>query len=165
MLDMRFDHRFLNWGVFFILAGAIPLAVSQGWISGDALNGWWRFWPIILIGIGVGLLLRRTSFHFLGGLIVAATFGLMVGSLLSSGVNGGIGLGWTCSPDRAGTAFAGQSGTLSPNGSVTLEMNCGNLVANAASGTSWTLSGIEPERAAAAGRGGLGSAVDQARPA
>ena len=29
MSIMRVDQRFLGWGVFFILLGAIPLAVSQ----------------------------------------------------------------------------------------------------------------------------------------
>ena len=145
MSDMRLDPRFLNWGVFFILLGAIPLAVSQGWISGDAINGWWRFWPVILIGIGVGLLLRRTTFHFVGGLIVAATFGLMFGSLLAGGVNGGIGFGWNCSPGPGGTAFTSQSGTLGANGSVSLEMSCGDLAANATPGTNWTLAGTSPK--------------------
>jgi LiaF transmembrane domain len=144
MADMRLDPRFLNWGVFFILLGAIPLAVSQGWITGDAINGWWRFWPLILIGIGVGLLLRRTTFHFVGGLIVAVTFGLMLGSLLAGGVAGGIGIGWNCSPGRGGTAFTSQSGTLGTNGSVSVEMSCGDLVANATAGTTWTLSGTSP---------------------
>ena len=118
MSAMRVDPRFLNWGVFFILLGAIPLAVSQGWIPDDAVDGWWRFWPLILIGIGVGLLLRRTPFHFVGGLIVAATFGLMFGSLLAGGVAGRIAFGFSCTSDRSGTAFADQTGTLGPSGSV-----------------------------------------------
>ena len=89
---MRLDPRFLNWGVFFILLGAIPLAVSQGWIPASAIDNAWRFWPLILIGIGIGLLLRRTAFHFVGGLLVAATFGLMLGSVLAGSVNNDVNL-------------------------------------------------------------------------
>lgn len=145
MSVMRVDPRFLNWGVFFILLGAIPLAVSQGLIPDDAVDGWWRFWPLILIGIGVGLLLRRTSFHFVGGLLVAATFGLMFGSLLAGGVAGQIPFGFSCTSDRSGTAFADQSGTLGPSGSVSLEMSCGDLTVTPTAGTGWTLTGTGPD--------------------
>ena len=51
----------------------------------DQVGRLWQLWPLILIGIGVGLVLSRTRFDFVGGLIVAATFGLMVGGLLSLG--------------------------------------------------------------------------------
>ena len=143
MSGMRIDSRFLNWGVFFILLGAIPLAVQQGWIPDDAVSGWWRFWPLILIGIGVGLLLRRTAFHFLGGTLVAATCGLMFGSLVAGGVGGNI--GFACDQNRPGTPFAGQSGTLSGNSSVELEMNCGDLVTTPNPGSGWTPAGSGPD--------------------
>ncbi len=69
---MRIDFRLIGWGVFLVLVGVVPLAVSQGWIPDDLR--WWELWPLILVGAGVGLLLRRTSFAPLGGLIVAAWF-------------------------------------------------------------------------------------------
>ncbi len=138
MSSMRVDPRFLRWGVFFVLLGAVPLAVQQGWVSADALSGYWRFWPLILIGIGVGLLLRRTPFHFVGGLIVAATFGLLFGSLLATGVNGGVGFG--CVSDRSGTAFASSTGAFAGDVHVDIEMTCGDLDVSTGSGGNWTVS-------------------------
>jgi hypothetical protein len=142
---MRLDPRFLNWGVFFILLGGVPLAVSQGWIPADVVDRAWRFWPLILIGIGLGLLLRRTAFHFLGGLVVAIAFGLMFGSLLSGGVAGGVNLGFNCSSDRAGSAFPDQSGSLRSSATVSLELSCGDLTVATTSPNGWSLSGTAPD--------------------
>jgi hypothetical protein len=136
---MRIEPRFLGWGIFLILAGAIPLAVRQGWLSVDAVAGAWRFWPLILIGIGVGLILRRTALHFVGGLLVAATFGLMFGSLLAGGASGGLDFG--CSSGRTGAAFPSQSGILVGGGSVSLEMSCGEATVTGTPGSVWTLAG------------------------
>jgi hypothetical protein len=144
-VPMRLDPRFLNWGVFFILLGAIPLAVSQGWIPASAIDNAWRFWPLILIGIGVGLLLRRTAFHFVGGLLVAATFGLMLGSVLAGGVNNKVGFGLACTSERSGSAFPDQAGVLGPAASVSLEMSCGDLTVNTTSPNGWSLSGSGPD--------------------
>ena len=52
---MHVRRGLLGWGVFLILAGAIPLAVRAGYISNDDLGRYWSLWPLILIGIGVGL--------------------------------------------------------------------------------------------------------------
>jgi hypothetical protein len=139
MSVMRVDSRFLGWGVFLVFLGGVPLAVQQGWLSESAVSGAWRFWPLILIGIGVGLILRRTPIHFLGGLIVAATFGLLFGSLLATAANGGVGFG--CVSGRSGTAFTTTTGTFAGDGSVAIEMSCGELKVNAAPGRTWTVSG------------------------
>ena len=84
---MRVRRGFLGWGVFLILAGAVPLLVRSGYLTEDQVASLWTLWPLILVGIGVGMLLSRTRYGFLGGLVVAATFGLMVGGLLSTGVS------------------------------------------------------------------------------
>jgi len=72
---MSVDRRLVNLGIFLLILGAIPLAVSQGWIARETISHAWELWPLILIGIGIGLILRRTPFHFAGGLLVAATVG------------------------------------------------------------------------------------------
>ena len=140
---MHIDRRFLNWGIFFVVLGLIPLAVQLGWVDARVLSGWWRLWPLILIGIGIGLLLRRTPFHFAGGLIVAATFAMMLGSLAASG-DGGFTMACSSS-DPLGTAFTGRSGAITGNGSVSLELSCGDLTVRTAPGSGWTVSGTAPD--------------------
>ena len=80
---MRIHRGFLGWGIFLILAGSIPLAVRAGYLSDVELRDVGGLWPLILVGIGVGLILSRTRYGFLGGFIVAATFGVIVGGLLA----------------------------------------------------------------------------------
>ena len=107
---MHIRRGFLGWGVFLILAGAVPLAVRSGYLSEDQVGRLWTLWPLILVGIGVGLILSRTRFDFLGGIIVAATFGLMVGGLLSSGI-GTFSTG-ACGEAGGTTAFPPRDGTF-----------------------------------------------------
>src|ERR1043165_5562824 len=108
---MHVRRGFLGWGVFLILAGAVPLLVRSGVLTDEQVANLWTLWPLILVGIGVGLLLSRTRYGFVGGLIVAATFGLMIGGVLSSGVStistGG------CGSEAGKTAFPAREGTFS----------------------------------------------------
>ena len=154
---MRIDTRFLNWGVFFILAGVIPLAVTQGVLSADTVTGWWRFWPLLIIGAGVGLLLRQTPGRFLGGLIVAAFFGIMVGGIISAG--SGVDLGnVVCGSRTSATPFASRSGTFDAAAAdVALELDCGELTVGVAAGSGWVIAGRSsdgngPDTSATGGR-------------
>ncbi|HEX8940221.1 MAG TPA: hypothetical protein VF763_08650 [Candidatus Limnocylindrales bacterium] len=129
---MHLDRRLLDWGVFFILLGALPLAVRADLIPGDALAGAWRFWPLVLVGIGVGLLLRRTPAEFAGGLIVAATFGLICGGLLAAGPGRIAG----CSGGTV-TSYDTSQGTLAGPGRFELHQGCGDMTVDTASGDTW----------------------------
>lgn len=137
---MRIHRSFLAWGVFLLLVGAIPLAVRAGYLTDDQVRHVWSLWPLILVGIGIGILLARTRLAFLGGLVVAATFGVMVGGLLGSGLEGfgacGIGGGTTSFTPREGT-FGGQTA------SVVVELNCGEATVSTASGAAWRVEGTD----------------------
>jgi hypothetical protein len=135
---VRIDGRFLNWGVFFILLGAVPLLVQANTLDRDVVARSWQLWPLLIIGGGVGLLLRRSRFDFAGGLVVAATFGLMFGGLLAVGTDFGS-IGRSCGND-GGKSFATQQGTL-PSGDVNVQFNCGDLTIGTAAGTGWSLAG------------------------
>jgi len=133
---VRVDRRFLGWGVFFVLAGAVPLAVRAGYVDQDAVGQLWRLWPLILVGIGVGILLGRTALAWLGGLIVAATFGLLVGTALAGGADSagcGFDSGVSAEP---GTTVAGK---LAEGATVELRFSCGPLDVTAAPGTAFSL--------------------------
>ena len=142
MTGMHIDSRFLGWGVFFIVLGGVPLAVSQGWIDPAAVGSWWRFWPLILIGIGVGLILRRTPAHFVGGLIVAATFGLLFGGLLAGGTHGSLSFG--CSTGGSGVALPPIDGGFGSNATVDVELSCGDLTVDPLPGSAWNLIASTP---------------------
>jgi len=141
---VRIDQGYLGWGVFFVAAGAIALAIGAGAVPDQR---WWSFWPLILVGAGIGLVLRRTPFEIIGGLIVAATFGIMVGGSVAGGFGGFSGIGGVgglaCSGGDEGTAFADQTGTFGASASVDIQVDCGTLSLSAVPGAAWTVRGAD----------------------
>lgn len=138
---MHIDRRLLGWGVFFVLLGAIPLAVRGGLLDEELVRHWPLLWPVLLIGWGLGLLLRRTPLETVGGAIAAITFGIMGGGLIATGF-GGFPTAVCNTNDKSGMqAFASQSGTLGANGSFSIEFDCGTLNVSAVDGTDWKLEG------------------------
>src|SRR3954470_13300315 len=138
---MHIRRGFLGWGVFLILAGAIPLAVRAGYITNDDLSRYFSLWPLILVGIGVGLILSRTSFDFVGGLIVAATAGIMVGGLLSAGVSGFSGA--SCGSNAGTTPFPARDGSFASTGDVEIRLDCGEMTVGVGQGSNWHLEGSD----------------------
>jgi hypothetical protein len=140
---MRIDRRLLGWGAFLIIAGAIPLAVRAGALSSDSLAEWPSLWPLFLVGAGLGLLLRRTPAHLLGGAISVLTAGVMIGGLLAVGFNGFPAFG-ACGSNSNGVPFASQSGSLGDRSDVQVEFNCGQLNVGTVDGSGWTFDGTGP---------------------
>jgi hypothetical protein len=147
---MHIRRGFLGWGVFLILAGAVPLAVRSGYLTDDQVGRLWTLWPLILVGIGIGLILSRTRFDFLGGLIVAATFGLMVGGLLSTGI-GSLSTG-ACGQGGGTVAFPSRDGTFGSSGSADVQADCATVTIATASGNGWRVEGADDD--------GVGPAVE-----
>jgi hypothetical protein len=128
---MRVDRGRLNWGVFFIVLGAVPLAYHQGALSSSAIGEAWRLWPFILVGIGLGFVLSRTPAAFLGGLVVAATFGLVLGGVFAVGPNVGCGNGGN-SP-----ATVIRDGSFGGASTVSLHLRCGSATITTSADDQW----------------------------
>ncbi len=146
---MAIDRRLLNWGIFFVALGAVPLLVQQGTVNHAAAGEAWKLWPLIIVGIGVGILLRRTPAAFAGGLVVAATFGLVFGGLLATGPDLA-GISGCGNPNVHGAAVTSQgSGTFSGAGAARIQMNCGVLNVTTNPGNGWSFQGQDPQDGAA----------------
>ncbi len=141
---MRIHRDLAGWGVFFVVAGGVPLAVQTGIVDPAVLDRWWSYWPLILVGIGLGLIFTRTSLEMLGGLIVSGTLGLLAAGILTSGF-GGIGdlPSGVCGPGDGGTPFEPRSGTFESDASVRVEVACGNVEIGATGGDTWTVEGVD----------------------
>ncbi|OGO59000.1 MAG: hypothetical protein A2V85_01120 [Chloroflexi bacterium RBG_16_72_14] len=142
---MRIDRGLLGWGGFLIVLGAVPLAVRGGYLDEAVVRRAWDLWPLILIGIGLGLMLQRTKLAALGGLVVAITFGLLGGSLLATGISGpfsgcGIGVG-----SGAGTPFETRTGTFGAEARVDLDLSCGEVQVSSAAGSGWSVAGTDAD--------------------
>jgi hypothetical protein len=140
---MHVNRGLLGWGVFFITLGCVPLAVRGGYLDPATVARAWELWPLILVGIGLGLILRRTKAAAVGGLVVAVTLGLMVGALMATGLPsaGGISACGFVTRSGNGSAFPTQTGSLDPGARVALELTCGELTTTSADGSGWRVAG------------------------
>lgn len=137
---MRINRGFLAWGVFLVLVGAVPLAERAGYLTSDQIRNVGSLWPLVLIGIGI--VLARTRLAFVGGVLIAATFGLIVGGLLSGGIEG---FGVTaCGPGSQTAAFATRDGALTgTSAAIDLQLNCGDATVSTTSGNGWRVEGSD----------------------
>jgi len=142
---MHLDRHLVGWGVIFILLGAIPLAVHEGYLDGDLVGRWPELWPLLIVAIGVSLVLTRTPAAWLGSLVVAVVVGVMGGSLLATGWGSVPSLG--CGGGSA-ASFPVQAGTLGDSATVDVEFNCGQLSVGTVAGSGWQLSGEDGDGAA-----------------
>src|ERR1035437_5153187 len=117
---MKVDRGRLNWGIFFIVLGAVPLAYQQGAVSASALGDAWRLWPLIIVGFGLAFVLSRTPVSFLGGTMGAVCLALVFGSALAVGLDIG------CGGDGHNQVNVSQTGTFSGSASVNLDLQCGS---------------------------------------
>jgi hypothetical protein len=131
------NRGFLNWGIFLVVLGAVPLAVQVGLVNASAVRELWRLWPLVLVGLGIGLLLRLTRIAWVGGVIVAATLGLILGSLFAGGVRG---ISSACNGTGGGQEETTRSGPAEAGGfDAVIELTCGDLTVVRAPGGAWTV--------------------------
>jgi hypothetical protein len=124
---MRVDRGRLNWGVFFIVLGLVPLAYFRG---ATGLSEAWRLWPLVIVGIGLSFLLSRTRAYFVGGTVIAVCCGLIFGSLLTVQPNFGCGGSQT-------SQSVSQSGAFQGDSTVELNLECGSATITTAPDSLW----------------------------
>lgn len=81
---MTINRRLLHWGLFFVTTGAVVLAITGGLVTADGIATAFRLWPVLVIALGVGVLLRRTRLNAAGGIVLAVIPGLVLGGLLGA---------------------------------------------------------------------------------
>ena len=76
---MRINRRLLYWGVFFAAIGGVLVAVDVRAVDTTTIADALRLWPLAIVAIGLGLVLRRTCLSVPGGMLAAAVPGLLLG--------------------------------------------------------------------------------------
>ncbi len=160
---MRIDRSFLGWGLFFILVGAVPLAARAGYVSAAQLDDLWRFWPLVVVAAGIGIILQRTPLDWVGGLLSSVLFGLFVGGLVAGGLGGFAGLpGTFCGGE--GQTFATRSGDLTRSeAAVRIEVPCGDLRVTTNPGSLWMVEGTDHDGVGPLAEGDPGSLAVEPR--
>ncbi|HEY7940876.1 MAG TPA: hypothetical protein VID25_02940 [Candidatus Limnocylindrales bacterium] len=131
---MQVDRSRLGWGLFLVLLGLVPLGVAANVLDGSTVRQAWQLWPLVLIGVGVGVLLGRARGALVSTLVVSISLGLAAGGLLA-GAGGGALAGGACAPGT--TRGTGHGGTLTSGTTVTIQGGCGDLHVTAQPGTTW----------------------------
>lgn len=127
------NRGFVFWGVGLVTAGAVALSVQQGWLDKGLFGDAWRFWPLILVAIGLSIVVARTPFAILGTLVAGLTAGVIAGALLTVGP---VNLG--CTGDLPSGLDTDQ-GEFGSSASVRLDLNCGRLELATSTDAGWTL--------------------------
>jgi hypothetical protein len=140
---MKIDRRLVGFGLFLVTVGAVMLAVRQGWLPEETARRASSLWPLILVGVGLSIALDRRPGAALGGLVLAVTFGAIVGGIAATG---SFGFGSICNGDRAsGVAFPATSGALSDSARVVISQDCGDVTVGTVAGSTWSVSGVSPD--------------------
>lgn len=142
---LAINRRFLYVGLFLVALGGVLVAVDLSALDAPALTSALRLWPVALVAIGAAIVLRRSRYALVAGILAAMVPGLVLGGGLAlapryatdCGAHGGL------SPAET------QQGTFAGAGSVELEANCGSVSIGMQAGNGWTLttsnaSGVAP---------------------
>jgi hypothetical protein len=137
---MRIDRRLVGFGLFLVTVGIVMIAVRQGLVPDATARRAWNLWPLLLIGTGLSMILAGRPGAAIGGLVVAVTFGAIVGAVGATGSFVPIGI---CGGDRGGgAAFSEAGGDLAGTARVSIEQACGDLTVSAVDGSRWALRGV-----------------------
>ena len=132
---MRVNRTFLYAGIFLVAIGGVLVAADLGVVDDSILADALRLWPLAVIAIGLGLVLRRTRVSLPGGMLAAAVPGLLLGSALAAGaaVQRLLRRARRVDPRRH------QAGHLRRAGRVSVTTDCGSLVVTTGAGSGWRL--------------------------
>ena len=83
---MLIDRRLVGFGLFLITLGGVMVAVRQGLLGEGVARQAWTLWPVILIGAGLSIVLAGRPGASIGGLVLAVTFGAILGGVAATGV-------------------------------------------------------------------------------
>lgn len=142
---MQVNRGLVFWGVAFVTAGAVALAIQSGLIDRDVARQAWRLWPVVLIVIGVAVIAARTPFAVVATLLAGLVLGGMGGTLVA-GWPDGMSIGCGGDTDQR----IGDEGSFGDAATVELDFNCGELAVAMGDGTDWVVdaryaSGARPE--------------------
>jgi hypothetical protein len=82
---MRVHRTLLYTGVFLVALGGVVAAGTLGAFDPVALGDALRLWPLAIVAIGIGLVVRRTPAAVPAGIVAALLPGLVIGGAFAVG--------------------------------------------------------------------------------
>jgi hypothetical protein len=134
-LPMRVNRGFLYWGVFLVALGGVLVAGELGAIDSARVIEALRLWPLAVVAVGLGLVLRRTRLSLSGGMLAAAVPGLVLGGAFAAAPQ----FVGNCGGPGEPASSALQQGNFDGAGSVAVAIGCGSLTVGTVPGNAWRL--------------------------
>lgn len=138
---MRVNRRFLYAGVFLLAIGATVVAADLGAVTTTALTDALRLWPLALVAVGVGLVLRRNRASLAAGVLAAAIPGLVLGSGFAVAPRVAFDCG---APDQPAVVMT-ERGRFDGTATVSVHGGCGSLDVRTAAGAEWSFEAANTE--------------------
>lgn len=129
---MNVHRKTLYVGVFLVAAGSVMLLAGSGAVDRDAITRAIGLWPLLIVGLGVGLLVRETRLSLAGGVFAAAMPGLLLGGLVVTAPHVDLDCGL-----RDPKAWATREGTFDGTAVVDLDLSCGEMTVTTIPGSGW----------------------------
>lgn len=121
-------------GVFLAAAGTVMLVGQGDAVARDAIASALRLWPLAVIAIGAGLILRRTRLNLAGAVVAALVPGLLFGGVVVAAPDPDFA---SICTERSGEATTTRSGSFTGDAEVDLDFSCGEIRVTTIPGTSW----------------------------
>ena len=133
----------LYLGVFLLAAGGVGLLLATGVLDPTRVaNAVVLLWPVAIIAVGVGLVLRRSPMALPAGLVAALLPGLALGGSFAAIPSVGVPCTDGDGPVRQAETRSGSFGT---SGSLDLTLSCGELRVTTEPGNAWSIASAEGE--------------------
>jgi hypothetical protein len=133
---MRVKNSYLYAGVFLLALGGAIAAFTYVEPDTTLIVDALRYWPLVVITLGLALVLRRTRYDVAGGVLAAAVPGLLLGGLLAVGPQ----VGLDCAPKSGEqTSIATNQGAFTAPARVDVATGCGTLTITTRPGSDWDL--------------------------
>ena len=130
---MRINRALLCSGTLLVAIGGVLVVVDQGVLTTSTVSDALRYWPLAILAIGAGLVLRHTQVSLASGLLAAAVPGLLLGGTLAVAPR----IAGECGVPNQPQSVLSRSGELGSDAHVSVTLSCGSLGVGTADGTGW----------------------------
>jgi hypothetical protein len=132
---MAINRRFLYAGIFLVALGGVLVAVDLSSVDTSALAGALRLWPVALVAIGAGIVLRRSRYALVAGVVASLIPGLVLGGGLAIAPE----YASDCGTHGDVIGNIADQGTLADGADVDVNVDCGSLALDTRPGAGWSM--------------------------
>ena len=132
---MLINRKFLYFGAFFVAIGGVLVAADLAGVEARTILDALQLWPLVIVAIGLGIVLRRTEFGLPAGVLAAVAPGLLIGGGFALAPR----IATDCEAVGAPATVTTEQGVFDGPASVSVASGCGSLIVSTTPGNGWHL--------------------------